>query len=95
MLPTEQEALHLEFALKEKRFACTQNIADGREVMGILQIGYRKILIYTILPFVIDMLPGKHMFNVDMVLVIGKEDRLHMIGLGAVHMSGNIIDTGK
>ena len=32
----------LEFALKEKQFACIQSIADERDVMGILPTGYRK-----------------------------------------------------
>ena len=39
MLSTEQDSLHLEFALKEP-FACIQNIADGRDVMGVLSTGY-------------------------------------------------------
>ena len=42
MLLTEQESLNLEFALKEKQFACIKNIADGRDVIGILPIGYGK-----------------------------------------------------
>ena len=56
VLLTEQESLNLEFALKEKQFACLQNIADGRYVMGIIPIGYGETLLYTILPRV----PGKH-----------------------------------
>ena len=44
MLSAEQESLHLEFALKEKQFACIQNVADGRDVMGILPTGYEKKL---------------------------------------------------
>ena len=51
---TEQESLNLEFALKKKQFACIQNIADQRDVMGILPTGYGKTLIYTILPRVLN-----------------------------------------
>ena len=58
MLSTEVESLNLEFALREKQFACIQNIADGRYVMGILPTGYRETLIYAALPRVLDMLPG-------------------------------------
>ena len=55
MLSTESKLLNLEFALKEKQFACIQNIADGRYVMGILPTGYGETLIYTILPRVLDI----------------------------------------
>ena len=79
MLSAEQGqgSLNLEFALKEKQFACIQNIADGRYVMGILPTGYGETLIYTILPRVLDMLPGRHigwhMLTCHMVLVIGRK----------------------
>ena len=104
MLSTEQQSLNLEFALKEKQFACIQNIADGRYVMGILPTGYGETLIYTILPRVLDMLPGKHIgSHMFMMLTLSwcwpSEERLHMmgLGLGAVHprLNGSTIDTGK
>ena len=63
MLSTEVESLKLEFALREKQFACIQNIADGRYVMGILPTGYRETLIYAILPRVLDVLPGNIGFH--------------------------------
>ena len=75
MLSTEQESLHLDFALKEKQFACIQKIADGRDVMGILPIGYGKpsYILNTILPSVLDMLHYKHL-GWHMVLVMPPDD---------------------
>ena len=61
MLSTEQESLNLKFALKEKQFACIQNIPDERDVMGILPTWYGKTLMYTILPRVLDMLHDEHL----------------------------------
>ena len=68
-----KESLKLEFALKEKQFACIQNIADGRYVMGILPTGYGKTLICTILPRVLDTLHDKHL-GWHMVLVRPPDD---------------------
>ena len=47
MLSTEQESLNLEFALREKQFACIQNITDGRYVMGILPT-FTSSLLFTV-----------------------------------------------
>ena len=83
MLSTDQRSLNLEFALNEKQFACIQNV----DVMEILPTGYGKTVIYTILPRVLNMLPyGDWCWS--------SEERLHMMGLGAVHLSGNTV-TGK
>ena len=46
------------------------------DMMGILPTGYGKTLIYTILPVVLDMLPGKHIGwhvqpHVDMMTGVG------------------------
>ena len=104
MLSTELESLNLEFALREKQFACIQNIADGRYVMGILPTGYRETLIYIILSRVLDMLPGNigcHTLTwCCLLFTVGhrKKDYTTMgLGLGAVHpkLSGSTIDTGK
>ena len=102
MLSTEQEWLNLEFALKEKQFACIQNIADGRYVMGILPTGYGETLIYTNLPRVLDVLPGNIGWHIVLPFIYGwsSEEILHMMGLEAVHpkLSGSTIvsiDTRK
>ena len=73
VLSTEQESLNLEFALKENQFAWNQNIADGRDVMGILPAGYGKTLIYTIIPRVLDVLRNKHLGR-HTVLVMPPDD---------------------
>ena len=91
---------YLEFALKEKQFACDENIADGRYVMGILPTEYGETLIYTILPRVLDMLPGSISWHtltwcllLPFIYCWSSEERLHMMGLGAVHpkVSGSTI----
>ncbi|KAI0227794.1 hypothetical protein LSAT2_021714 [Lamellibrachia satsuma] len=75
--------------------------------MGILPTGYGETLIYTILPRVLDMLPGNigwHTYVVvdahmalPFIYCWSSEERLHTagLGLGAVHpkLSGSSIDT--
>ena len=73
--------------------------------MGILPIGYGETLIYTILPRVLDMLPGNIGWHTLtwcwLLFTVGhrKKDysRSMGLGLGAVHpkLSGSTIDSGK
>ena len=62
-------------------------------MMGILPTGYGKTFIYTILPRVLDMLPGKHIGWHMETWCWSSEERLHVMGFGAVHLIRNTIDT--
>ena len=57
-----------EFTLKEKQLECISSIVcDGRNVLAVLPTGYRKSVIYQILPDVFDIMLGTEK---SMVLVI-------------------------
>ena len=75
-------------------------------MVGILPTGYGETLIYTILPRVLDMLPGNIGWHTltwcCLLFTVGhrKKDYSRSMGLGlggAVHpkLSGSTIDTGK
>ena len=94
------ESLRVARAIDRARvlqFACIQNIADGRYVMGILPTGCRETLIYIILSRVLDMLPGNigcHTLTwCCLLFTVGhrKKDYTRR----ALDLSGSTIDTGK
>ena len=99
MLSTEQESLNLDFALREKRFACIQNITDGRYCdRNTSNRVQRNLHNYTL--FSLVYLICRH--TLPLIYCWSSEERLVLtmsmvLGLGAVHpkLSGSTIDMGK